>query len=118
MRGHWRTRATSHSFIRSMGRALLVVGLALLASACEPAEQAGLPPPGPNAQAVTIASEPPGAAVSVDGVPLGNAPQEAKLNPGPHTLRAFKSGYFNVEQRITVATGEPTSFTLTLIASH
>jgi hypothetical protein len=95
--------------------AVLVSSLAL---GCDPAEGAALPPPGPNAIEIAIATEPPGAAVSVDGVPLGNAPQKAKLNPGPHTIRAFKSGYFNVDQRVTVAQGEQTEHLLTLIASH
>jgi hypothetical protein len=102
-------------------RRLFFSGAALalaFATACEPAVQAGLPPAGPNAIEIAIATEPAGAAVSVDGVPLGNAPQKATLNPGPHTLRAFKSGYFNVEQRVTVASGEATSHVLTLIASH
>lgn len=107
---------------RTAARLLALVALlalALPALACEPAKVGGLVEPGPNAVAIEVTSEPPGATVVVDGTPVGPAPQTVKLNPGPHTVKAMKSGYFPQEQKLVVTSGEPPpKLTLTLVASH
>lgn len=103
---------------RGGARALLVVaGLALCG--CEPAKIGGLPDPGPNAVDVTIDTAPPGAAVIVDGTPVGNGPVTLKLNPGNHRLKASLTGYFPADQQLTVASGDAAKkVALTLVASH
>lgn len=92
--------------------------LTLATLACEPGKVGGLAAPKPNAVEVTVDTEPPGAAVIIDGTPVGPAPQTVRLNPGPHALKATKSGYFPAEQRLTVSSGEPLGLKLTLVASH
>lgn len=95
-----------------------ISALWLLGSMCEPAE-AKLPPAGPNAIEVAIEAEPAGTLVMVDGSRLGNAPTKVKLNPGPHTIKGMKSGYFTAEQRVTVSSANPSpTVRLTLVASH
>jgi hypothetical protein len=85
---------------------------------CESADRA-LPPAAPGAADITIVTQPPGAAVVVDGQPHGPAPVTLKLNPGPHRLRASMSGYYPVpETRIVVERNTAASHTLTLVASH
>jgi hypothetical protein len=97
----------------------LVLALSAPLLACEPVKVGGLQEPGPNAVEVAITSEPPGADVVIDGTPQGPAPRTVRLNPGPHTIKASKSGYFPQEQRLTVRSGEPgPKLLLTLVASH
>lgn len=93
--------------------------LVFLFAACEPAKVGRLMEPGPNAVEVLIESEPVGAAVVVDGTPVGPAPQTVKLNPGPHSIKGTKSGYFAADQRLTISSSDKTQrVKLTLIASH
>jgi hypothetical protein len=78
-----------------------------------------LPPAGPFAAPVTIVTTPPGASVTVNGVPVGSAPVTVSLNPGPARLRATMSGYYPApETRIVVERGTATTHTLALVASH
>ena len=87
------------------------------AAACESAAPAL--PAGPSAIEVTVASNPPGAGVTVDGVALGAAPVTVKMNPGPHRARASMSGYYPApETRFQVGATEPREVTVTLVASH
>ena len=67
---------------------------------------------------MTFTTDPPGATLVVDGVTVGNAPQTLKLKPGPHHVRARKSGYFAQEMRASVSANETTSVDLKLVASH
>lgn len=103
-------------------RALLLVALLPLLPlglACEPVKVGNLAEPGPNAVVVEVNSTPAGATVVVDGSPIGPAPQSVKLNPGPHTVKAMKSGYFPQEQKLVVSSGAPApKLSLTLVASH
>ncbi len=103
-------------------RALSLVALLPLLSvglACEPVKVGSLLEPGANAVLVEIDATPAGATVVVDGTPLGSAPQRVKLNPGPHTVKAMKSGYFAQEQKLVVSSGAPPpKLKLTLVASH
>lgn len=92
--------------------------LALLAFACEPAKTKSLPDPGPAAATVTFTTDPPGASVVVDGVTLGAAPQTVKLRPGPHKVKAQKSGYFAQDLSVVVSSRETKTVPLTLVASH
>lgn len=96
------------------------LSLATLAAGCEPAKVGGLAEPGANAIQVEITSEPPGASIVVDGTPLGPAPQTVRLNPGPHTVKASKSGYFPQEQKIVLSSPDerPPRVRFTLVASH
>lgn len=100
--------------------AALAVASALPLVACEPVKVGGLADPGPNAVAVEVGSTPPGATVVVDGTPVGPAPQTVKLNPGPHTVKAMKSGYFSQEQKLVISSPQerPPRVTFTLVASH
>ncbi len=84
---------------------------------CEPATIA-LPDPGPNAVTITVTSTPPGATISVDGIPVGPSPQTVKVRPGPHRFKAMQSGYFAAEQRVTASSDTPNTLALTLVASH
>lgn len=98
----------------------VLISLALLpfVAGCEPAE-VGLPPAGPNAIEVTIETDPTGSLVLVDGQRVGPAPQKVKLNPGPHTFKAMKSGYFTADQRVSVSSANRAPVVrLTLVASH
>lgn len=100
---------------------LLVASFALSAPflACDPVKVGSLREPGPGAVEIAITSEPAGAEVTVDGTPIGPAPKKVRLNPGPHTIKATKSGYFAQEQRLMVSSGEaPPPVSLTLVASH
>lgn len=89
----------------------------LVVTACEPAK-IELPDPGKNAVTITVSSTPPGATISVDGIPVGPAPQTVKVRPGPHTFKAMQSGYFAAEQRINASSDTPKDLALTLVASH
>ena len=91
---------------------------AVIVGACT-ASAPTLPPAGPFATPVTIVTTPPGASVTVNGVPIGAAPVTVSLNPGPARLRATMSGYYPApETRIVVERGTPTTHTLALVASH
>ena len=100
---------------------ILCTGLlsAWMVTGCEPAAQQGLPAARPSAVSVTITTQPPGASIVIDGTPLGAGPLTVKLNPGPHRLKAAKSGYFSADQKLIVASGDaPRSIELTLVSSH
>ena len=100
---------------------LIVLALSLTAAACSDgaAPAAGLPDPGPGATALTIATTPGGAAVTVDGVSVGNSPITVQVKPGPHRLRASMSGYYPApETKIVVERGAASSHTLSLVPSH
>ena len=96
---------------------LFTAAFACVVTGCEPAT-ISLPDPGPNGVSITVSTTPPGATVSVDGVPVGAAPQTVVVRPGPHTLKAMKSGYFAAEQRVTASSDTPKTLALTLVASH
>ena len=88
----------------SLAMVLAAFILAVQAVACDgaaPKESAAHLAPGPRAVAITVTTTPPGGLVLIDGAPVGPAPVQVKLNPGPHRLKASGSGYFPVaEQRI------------------
>jgi hypothetical protein len=78
-----------------------------------------LPPPGPGAAPITIVTTPPGAAVTVNGIPVGPSPITVQLNPGPVRLRATLSGYYPApETRVVVERGTAATHTIALVASH
>jgi hypothetical protein len=65
---------------------------------------------------LTITSEPPGASVLVDGVPEGTTPLElANVSVGEHTVEIAKDGYMPAAVNATVADGENTTVTQTLV---
>jgi hypothetical protein len=93
--------------------------IAALLWGCEPAAAPALPPPGPGATPLTIVSTPPGAAVSVNGVIVGNAPVTVEVSPGPKKVRATLSGYYPAPAAtVVVERGRPASHELHLVASH
>lgn len=55
---------------------------------------------------VTIASQPAGAMLIVDGRELGRAPVSGALAPGRHQVRAVLDGHLDAEQVIEVAAGQ------------
>jgi hypothetical protein len=86
--------------------------------ACNAAAPA-LPPAGPGAAPITIVTTPPGASVSVNGIPVGTAPVTVSLNPGPARLRATMSGYYPPpETRIVVERQTAATHAIALVASH
>ena len=64
-----------------------LAALLLLAALPAPRASAGDPPPPPADAPVTISSRPTGADLTVDGVPVGPAPQTVRLRPGRHVAR-------------------------------
>lgn len=101
------------------GVSVVVVSLVGLAtSACEGVAPT-LPPPGPRAANITVATTPAGASVTVNGIPVGQSPVTVRLNPGPVRLRATMSGYYPApETPILVEGGVAATHTLSLVASH
>lgn len=63
---------------------------------------------------VRIESTPPGATLSVDGVPKGMSPQTLKLPPGPHQIEAVRPGFVHAKQDVEVRFGGDNHFTLAL----
>jgi hypothetical protein len=113
-------RAPTLVVVSALLVAAAVPALPALLGGCDDAKPAtALPAAGPSAIELSLRSEPPGAALLVDGNPIGASPQKVKLNPGPHRLRATMSGYYPTQDtHIQVGAGEPTEHVLTLVASH
>ncbi|HEY7671116.1 MAG TPA: PEGA domain-containing protein [Gammaproteobacteria bacterium] len=61
----------------------------------------------PNWALVTVASEPAGASVSVDGAPAGTTPAALELAAGFRDVELTLSGYNAWQQRVTVVANEP-----------
>lgn len=61
------------------------------------------------AASVRIASDPPGASVTVDGEYRGEAPLTASVRPGRRVLRASKAGYEPATKRIAATAGRSAS---------
>lgn len=96
----------------------IVSCLALVVAGCE-GQVPSLPPPGPGAAPITIVTTPAGAAVTVNGIPVGPSPVTVQLNPGPVRLRATLSGYYPApETRVVVERGTAATHTIALVASH
>jgi hypothetical protein len=92
--------------------------IALHLFGCE-GQAPSLPPPGPGAAPITITTTPSGAAVTVNGIPVGPSPVTVQLNPGPVRLRATMSGYYPApETRVVVERGTAATHTIALVASH
>ncbi len=77
------------------------------------------PPPGPKPPpppaTLSLATEPPGARVSVDGAPSGSAPLELRVTPGkPVVVRASLPGHADAELAVTLLAGERRVATLRL----
>ena len=75
------------------------------------------PPPKPNAEALVpkpgtptghlhVKSTPTGAAVTVDGTPIGNAPIEVTVAAGPHHIHVELAGYQSMDEDDDVAPKE------------
>lgn len=95
---------------------VLFCGLA--ASACKPAEAAKLPDPGKNAGTLLLTTDPVGALITIDGVSVGNSPQNVRLKPGPHRIKVRKSGYFAKESRLQIKASVSNKKHIPLVASH
>jgi hypothetical protein len=67
-----------------------------------------------NLAQVSIVSSPPGAQVTIDGVPLGPTPGQAEVSGGAHTLVLTLEGYETTERTITVNAGETGMVDVTL----
>ena len=77
------------------------------------------PPPGPKPPpapaTLALATEPPGARVSVDGAASGSAPVELRLTPGKAVVvRASLPGHADAELAVTLRAGERRQATLRL----
>ncbi len=67
---------------------------------------------------IAIASEPPGAAIYVDGRWYGDADKVVELPAGTSALRLEKAGYFPWEGSITISTGQNPAFRAALTQSY
>jgi formylglycine-generating enzyme required for sulfatase activity len=74
------------------------------------------PPPVTTGTLVIRNSQPPGAAISVDGNRLGVAPQTATLKAGQHTIEAKQTGYVDYRDTVQVRAGEQTTLNVVLTA--
>lgn len=63
---------------------------------------------------LTIRSDPAGARIEIDGLPIGRAPFERAITPGPHRVRATLAGYQPGERELTLTDGERSVLQLTL----
>ncbi len=63
---------------------------------------------------LSVQSDPPGAAVALDGTPVGNTPAELSVNPGSHTLSLAKEGHQGRSQKILIQGGEHKEIRVTL----
>lgn len=66
------------------------------------------------ASALSIASDPPGAAVYVDGKFEGETPVDVAVAPGDHRVRLVKQGFLENARVVNVAAGQPGSLTVKL----
>jgi hypothetical protein len=85
-------------------RALLAAGSAVIVLGGGAASWALLAPngPGPDAARLALTSDPPGAAVEIDGVGRGAAPIELLLPPGEHRVAIRAPGYADGEYRVAL----------------
>ncbi len=69
---------------------------------------------------LSIASEPAGAVVTIDGEIAGTTPVERELVPGKHVVRVSKEGHISVEREVTLVEGveEQIRFTLEKVPSR
>lgn len=63
---------------------------------------------------ISMTSDPPGAAVYVDGTLVGVAPVTIERPPGPHRVRVAKTGYLENVRVIEFSAGEPAAIQVTL----
>jgi hypothetical protein len=70
----------------------------------------------PKGGAILVSSRPSGAIVELDGKPVSESTPTALagLGPGKHTLRVHGQGYGNVEQVVTLGTGERSAIDVVL----
>ena len=66
------------------------------------------------APVLTIRSDPPGAQIELDGLPVGRAPFERSVAPGPHRVRATLPGHVASERDLTLADGEASTLQISL----
>jgi hypothetical protein len=64
-----------------------------------------------------VESDPPGAAIVIDGRTVGPAPRELLLQPGRHRVRLRREGYLPVERSISAVSGQQDRLRLHLIAA-
>jgi hypothetical protein len=108
--------------VRSLSAVAVVIailGAVLGTAGCTDGAPPALPAARPGAAAITIVSTPPGAAITVNGIAVGQAPVTVTLNVGPQRLRAAMSGYYPApETPIVVERGVAATHELFLVASH
>ena len=84
-------------------------GTAPAASGVAAAPAAAVTPAPSTSIAVSVASAPSGADITVDGKFVGSTPSSLQLAPGDHAIRIEKSGYKAWQRTITLtAGGSPT----------
>jgi hypothetical protein len=97
---------------------LLALASCLAVLACRQVPPPAPPAPGPDARAVTVESEPPGAEVVVDGWRRGETPCAFRLDPGQHRLTLRRSGYLPYQAELVVRFGADARVAAALVASH
>ena len=79
----------------------------LTADAAEPTVSVSLSRTAPATGAAEISSEPPGAAVRIDGTPVGQTPfVDPKMKSGAHRVEVLKDGYEPWSGSVTVQAGK------------
>lgn len=72
--------------------------------------------PTPSAGSIQVTTNPPGASVAVDGLKKGTAPVTIPdLSSGQHSVSITKPGYADYVTKITVAGGQTTPLSVTLV---
>jgi tetratricopeptide (TPR) repeat protein len=66
-------------------------------------------------QQLTVVAEPAGAAIEIDGKPLGVSPLTVDLTTGDHRLAVTLAGYDRIERTITMTLGQASELNVTLV---
>lgn len=100
--------------VRGEGDAARDVSVTVRADAREVVHAELLPAPEPPGT-ISVATEPPGASVLVDGEPAGETPLTLEgVAPGPHRLELSLDGFDAEERVVTVTSGERAELAVTL----
>ena len=102
-------------------RTVLLGLFALASSGAQAAQDMAAQPPAPYPVSLPwlrITTDPPGAAIAVDGRPFGFAPVWALLPPGSHRVDSQLAGYFHEARMVELAPAVPQTLTVVLRLTH
>jgi PKD repeat protein len=104
LRQHGAARVAAWTMTVALAGWVPGTGIALAASP----EMAGMSP------ALTVASNPIGAAVYVDGKAVGETPVQLKVAAGDHRVKVVKDGYLDNSRVVSVVAGRPSRLSVNL----